>query len=221
MAAVTGQMSLKERQRRERERLILQAADDLLLEKGYHEMSMEDIAARVGVSKGTLYLHFPSKDDLVLALLEGHMRAFGAAQEAVLGADSPPGAKLRQLIEQIYCGMVGRRRLQIMEALGQSPELRGRLLERRKNLQGYWGMLSRRIGAVIDEGKAAGEFDPEIPTVVLVGLFTSLLNPHTFRQVERPNGEDIPYEMLAGYVSRFFFRGAAPEGSVEGQGGVE
>jgi AcrR family transcriptional regulator len=61
MSVADGPRSLKDRQREERERLILEAAEELLAEKGYHEMSIDDIAARVGVSKGTVYLHFPSK----------------------------------------------------------------------------------------------------------------------------------------------------------------
>ncbi len=63
--------TLKERQRQEREALILLAAEEVLIEKGYHEMSMDEIAARVGISKGTVYLHFASKEDLVF---EGCMR---------------------------------------------------------------------------------------------------------------------------------------------------
>src|SRR5581483_8243141 len=62
-------LSLKERQRQEREQLILRAARELLMERGYHDMSIDEIAERVGISKGTVYLHFASKEDLVLALL--------------------------------------------------------------------------------------------------------------------------------------------------------
>jgi TetR/AcrR family fatty acid metabolism transcriptional regulator len=76
MSTTTGIRSLKERQRQEREELILQSAQALLLEKGYHEMAMEEIAARVGISKGTVYLHFPSKEDLVFALLLRSMHQF-------------------------------------------------------------------------------------------------------------------------------------------------
>lgn len=54
--------SLKEKQRKERELLILEAAEEVMIEKGYHETSMEEIAARVGIAKGTVYLHFPSKE---------------------------------------------------------------------------------------------------------------------------------------------------------------
>ena len=62
--------SLKEKQREERTALILQAAYDVLIEKGYYEASMDEIATRVGISKGTLYLHFKSKEDLIFMLIE-------------------------------------------------------------------------------------------------------------------------------------------------------
>ncbi len=61
--AKTAPLSLKERQRREREELILQVAEEVLLEKGYYEASIDEIAARVGIAKGTVYLHFASKED--------------------------------------------------------------------------------------------------------------------------------------------------------------
>ena len=54
MSIADGPRSLKDRQREERERLILEAAEELLAEKGYHEMSIDEIAARVGVSQGTV-----------------------------------------------------------------------------------------------------------------------------------------------------------------------
>src|SRR6266704_4879694 len=74
MQPVTATRSLKEKQRKEREALILQAAEEVLMEKGYHETSIDEIAARVGIAKGTVYLHFPSKEDLVVAIFERDMQ---------------------------------------------------------------------------------------------------------------------------------------------------
>src|ERR1700694_4233456 len=70
MQPLTAPRSLKEKQRQEREALILQAAEEVLTEKGYYETSVDEIAARVGIAKGTVYLHFPRKEDLVIAILE-------------------------------------------------------------------------------------------------------------------------------------------------------
>src|SRR5579863_2249574 len=66
--------SLKEKQRREREELILQAAEEVFQEKGYYEASMDEIAARVGIAKGTIYTHFPGKEELVIELFNRSMQ---------------------------------------------------------------------------------------------------------------------------------------------------
>ncbi len=68
--AHTTNLSLKEKQRQEREQLIIQAAEEVLQEKGYYETSMDEIAARVGIAKGTIYTHFPGKEELVLAIFK-------------------------------------------------------------------------------------------------------------------------------------------------------
>src|SRR5262244_2222241 len=81
---------LRERQREEREQLILEAAQELLVEKGYHEMSMDEIAARVGIAKGTVYLHFPSKEELMFALITRDMNNFLTTIDQHLAeADTP------------------------------------------------------------------------------------------------------------------------------------
>lgn len=49
---------------------VLQAALEVFAEKGYHEATMDEVAKIAQVSKGALYLHFPSKQDLFASLLE-------------------------------------------------------------------------------------------------------------------------------------------------------
>jgi AcrR family transcriptional regulator len=51
---------------------LLVAALDLFIEKGFAASRTEEIAARAGVSKGTLYLYFDSKEDLITALIAEH-----------------------------------------------------------------------------------------------------------------------------------------------------
>ena len=50
--------------------LILDATDRLLSRKGYQRMTMSALAEEVGIAKGTLYLHFPSKEELVLSHID-------------------------------------------------------------------------------------------------------------------------------------------------------
>ncbi len=56
--------------KQERRQLLLRAALDELYEKGFTAARTDDIAERAGLSKGTLYLYFKSKEDLFIALIE-------------------------------------------------------------------------------------------------------------------------------------------------------
>jgi AcrR family transcriptional regulator len=55
---------------------ILEAANKVFAERGYHEATMDDIAKRLGVSKGAIYLYFPSKEDLFEAMCKTAPQAF-------------------------------------------------------------------------------------------------------------------------------------------------
>jgi len=54
----------------ERKIQIIHAAEDVFTKKGFNEARMDDIADETGLSKGTLYLYFKSKDDLIIAILD-------------------------------------------------------------------------------------------------------------------------------------------------------
>ncbi len=55
---------------------ILEAANKVFAERGYHEATMDDVAKRLGVSKGAIYLYFPSKEDLFEAMCKTAPQAF-------------------------------------------------------------------------------------------------------------------------------------------------
>jgi AcrR family transcriptional regulator len=66
-------LGVKERQEREREavsRAILDAARDLFVAEGYHNVSIRKIAERIEYSPAAIYSYFPSKDDIFFALAE-------------------------------------------------------------------------------------------------------------------------------------------------------
>ena len=59
----------RERRKQDRPGELLEAALDLFVEKGFAATRVEEVAARAGVSKGTLFLYFPSKEDLFKAVV--------------------------------------------------------------------------------------------------------------------------------------------------------
>ena len=62
-------VSLRQQQQRLREDVILQAVNALLADKGYDLMTVDEVAALVGIAKASLYKHFPSKEALAAAAL--------------------------------------------------------------------------------------------------------------------------------------------------------
>ena len=58
----------KEREKEQRKAMILEEAEKLILEKGLDQLNMDEVAERAEVSKGSLYLHFNNKTDLVLGI---------------------------------------------------------------------------------------------------------------------------------------------------------
>ena len=72
---------------------LLDAALALVAEHGYSALTLDAVGAAVGVSKGGVLYHFPTKDALVVALIEQLGDGFDAAQEAALAQDPRmPGA---------------------------------------------------------------------------------------------------------------------------------
>ena len=78
--------------------LILDATERLLIRYGYAKMTMDDLAQEVGVAKGTLYLHFPSKEEVVLSRIDRMVdRLIGELRE-IAASRREPVSKLREML---------------------------------------------------------------------------------------------------------------------------
>jgi AcrR family transcriptional regulator len=72
-----------------KEARILEAALDLFVERGFHGTTVPDVARRARVAAGTIYLYFPSKEDLVNSLIAHLKRDLAGALAANVPADAP------------------------------------------------------------------------------------------------------------------------------------
>jgi AcrR family transcriptional regulator len=81
--------AMREEDKRERSQAILDAAERLLLTAPDRVSIMADVAAAAGVAKGTVYLYFPSKEALMLALHDRHCEGFFEAMLARLRDPAP------------------------------------------------------------------------------------------------------------------------------------
>jgi TetR/AcrR family transcriptional regulator, cholesterol catabolism regulator len=73
-----------------RRQQLLDVAARLFRERGYHVTSMRDIAREVGMLSGSIYYHFPSKEEMLLAVYEEGLRHIAESVDAaVAGRDTP------------------------------------------------------------------------------------------------------------------------------------
>jgi AcrR family transcriptional regulator len=195
-------ISLRERQRQEREALILAEAERMLGERGYHDLVMEELAERVGIGKGTIYLHFPKKEDLVRAIIERGMERMTLQLEA-LASDTAQSAetRLRAIVVKLMEGkdkwvhiMSAQVRQELMESLREHTRVR----ELRTRLLGV-------VSGVIEEGKVNGEFDPSVSTpVAAIGPFSMMSFTETTRVLETFNLDRVA---LTEAILHLYFRG--------------
>jgi AcrR family transcriptional regulator len=84
------------KEKKSRKKEIIAAASELFQEKGYTATSMSDIAAKVGLLKGSLYAHFPSKEDILLKVIEEPMNKVTEGLIQVRDSDLPWPEKVRR-----------------------------------------------------------------------------------------------------------------------------
>ena len=80
---------------------ILDAANKVFAEKGYHEATMDDIAKRLGVSKGAIYLYFSSKEDLFEAMCKMAPQAFKEILLSSFGDEANPIQSATQFFDKM------------------------------------------------------------------------------------------------------------------------
>ncbi|WP_137122388.1 TetR/AcrR family transcriptional regulator [Segeticoccus rhizosphaerae] len=81
---------------------LLEAAQEVFVEAGYHAAAMDDIAERAGVSKPVLYQHFPGKLELYLALLDQHSNELTDLVVAAMSSTTDNAQRVAATIEAYF-----------------------------------------------------------------------------------------------------------------------
>lgn len=156
-----------------REDAIVQTVNRLLAEKGFDAMTVDEVAASVGIAKASLYKHFPSKEDLAAAAM---VRVMRRAQQYLhtLAEESPPLDKLKAVARwTMELQLAG----EMPSLPSQNSSLRQTLLASKDYLDGLID-LSDRIGGWIEAAQAQGALNPGLPPVaVLYTLYARACDP--------------------------------------------
>jgi AcrR family transcriptional regulator len=155
---MTDTASKRDQLREERRQQILNAALTVFRQKGYHATNVSEVASLAGVSQGTIYWYFESKEALLNAALLWFFEGFGAEAFSATEKCGTASEKLRALArsmqdlakeaEGLFTLFVG------FWASSSSPDTTGQ----------FWVDLLREFNdvltAIVDEGVRRGEFKP-------------------------------------------------------------
>jgi AcrR family transcriptional regulator len=170
--------------RREREKLrqrkeILAAALSLFSEKGYHNVSMQEISEAAEFAIGTLYKFFQNKEDLYKALVMEQADRFEEAFLAVIEGPGDEIVKLRNFVRvhgDMFRSNLPFVRLFLAESKGASFNLKAGLDEAlRKRIYGFLEKLARVFEAGMENGRFKKIADPYILAVALDSVIDSFL----------------------------------------------
>src|SRR5260370_427338 len=130
-------------------------------------------SALSALAKGTVYLHFPSREDLVVAIFERDIQKFGEGVKTIMSSSLSARDKIGAILQFMY-GVDFNKRMQLLYSLMNTTELRRIFLEKKASTRDMWDQLTVRMTSLLEEGKAAGEFDKTLPTAVMLSAFYSL-----------------------------------------------
>ena len=187
---------------------ILDATDRLLARFGYRKMTIEDIAAEAGIGKGTIYLHFTSKEEVVLSHIDRIVDRLNDQLREIARSNATTAERLRQmLLTRVLF------RFDSIQHYTQSLNdllavLRPRLLARRAQ---YFESEAQIFSEVLASGRESGElnFEDEHVTAHALLQATNGLLPYSLsttelgeRQEVEQRTADVANLMVRGLLSR-------------------
>jgi AcrR family transcriptional regulator len=195
--------------RREREKLrhrhqMLAAALELFSEKGFHNVSMHEIAERAEFAIGTLYKFFKNKEDLYKALMMERAEEYHRVLMGVLAEENDVLTVIEDYIAakaRLFADSLATLRLYFAETRGASFNIKAGLDQ---DIRKLYDKFIMRLASVLETGvrrKVFREMDPYHMAVALEGLTNAFL----FCWLENP--EQHPYEANISMIRDMFLKG--------------
>ncbi|HKX95512.1 MAG TPA: TetR/AcrR family transcriptional regulator [Methylibium sp.] len=149
----------RQRRKEARPQELLDAALELFVEKGFAATRSEEVAALAGVSKGTLYLYYPSKEELLKAVIRRTISAEIAEGVDIVRNHEGPTAELLTYLIHEWWRRIGQTKASgicklVMAEVRNFPDIAQFYLEE------VIEPAERMIASVIERGIARGEFRP-------------------------------------------------------------
>jgi TetR/AcrR family transcriptional regulator, regulator of autoinduction and epiphytic fitness len=169
----TPKISFKAQMLLAREDAIVQAVNRLLAEKGFDAMTVDEVAANVGIAKASLYKHFSSKEELAAAAMVHVMQRAQSFLSGLPAKDAPIDnlrAAARWMMQLKLAG-------EMPSLPSQNSTLRATLMGNKAYMDGLMD-ASDRLGAWIEAAQQNGSLNTTLPPIaVLYTLYARACDP--------------------------------------------
>ena len=166
----------------QRNKSILEKAEKLISKKGVANVTMQEIAESVGVAKGTLYLHYKSKEQLLFSLIVPKLHLLIEDLKEI-------NDEMKSVNEQMEQAIIVMYRSDFFSFINQNYEYMHKLFNKEysNELNDILDDILVIITQMIERGKKRGDFDTEIPTEFLAHQFLHLFDPQTYKSLVSTN----------------------------------
>ena len=174
--------------------VLREAATRLIARHGYEAVSMRRLADEVGVQAAALYRYFPTKEDLLFALMREHMDALIESWTALQDRTGDPREQLAAFVRNHIGFHLARRdstHVNNLELRSLSPDRLARIVSLREAYEG-------ELRAILQRGASQGIFDVEDPALVSMAIIQMITGVIVwFRPDERLSIDEITDRYLA------------------------
>lgn len=183
-----------------RRKEIMRASAQLFSEKSFHDVTMDEVASKVGVAKGTLYLYFESKENLYLEILEDRHEAIETLLENEIAKKDPAPMKLKEVLKIIF--NFYRQNLDVLRILSRDET---HLIREHYEFTEHWRLRRVRLyERILEKGIKEGSFHPmnkNLIALIIFGLVRSVMFFYDTDRSAEELAEDVFSVITRGILS--------------------
>ena len=150
-----------------RRHAILDAVTHLVIQKGFHETSMREIAEAAGVGKSTLYDYFPSKDDILIAYVVDEIHYITIQAKEIIAQKISAPEKIRRIMHKQLEYMAANKSMYMQLTI----EIQRLDFESQQRIQEHRHAYQDMLCQLVEEGIRNGDFRPVNQLLAIRGMF--------------------------------------------------
>ena len=185
-----------------KEQEIIAAAASLFKKKGYRATTLEDIAAAVGMLKGSLYYYIRSKEELLYLVVRDPIRQAYNKLEEIVHSESPATEKITQAIANhiaVFARHYPHIAVYLHEFYNVMPKLKDNAIETPKE---YQQLLTQLLQQGVESGELRSDLDVTVASYAILGMCNWMYRWYT------PEGH-VSAEAIAEVFTKLVLEGLA------------